>query len=71
MLEKAKKDLDKISPTDINEMKQYKIPPPLVMMTMEAVVYVLDPNSKEKKNWDNSKKKMSESTFLSSIKNFD
>eukprot|EP00913_Durusdinium_trenchii_P027396 g25699.t2 len=53
-LESALKSLDSLDKKDIQEIKSFAKPPPLVMMTMEAVNVLLQ----EKPDWDTAKKKV-------------
>ncbi|CAK9099813.1 Dynein axonemal heavy chain 6 (Axonemal beta dynein heavy chain 6) (Ciliary dynein heavy chain 6) [Durusdinium trenchii] len=66
-LESALKSLDSLDKKDIQEIKSFAKPPPLVMMTMEAVNVLLQ----EKPDWDTAKKVLNRSTFLQDLKTFD
>jgi len=66
-LEKALKSLDSLSKNDINEVKSFPKPPPLVMMTMEAVNVLLG----EKPDWDTAKKVLSDGKFIDRLKTYD
>ncbi|CEL99773.1 unnamed protein product [Vitrella brassicaformis CCMP3155] len=59
--------LDSLDKKDITEIKSFAKPPPLVMMTMEAVNILLS----EKPDWDSAKKVLSDTGFLARLKNFD
>lgn len=77
----AKRDLDEAMPAyyasvealkslnknDVNEVKAYKQPPELVVLTLEAVC-ILQGN---KPDWGEAKKMMSQSDFLESLQNYD
>ncbi|CAE8588678.1 unnamed protein product [Polarella glacialis] len=66
-LESALKSLDSLDKKDIQEIKSFAKPPPLVMMTMEAVNVLLG----EKPDWDTAKKVLGDSKFLEKLKGFD
>eukprot|EP00434_Breviolum_minutum_P018353 symbB.v1.2.016193.t2/scaffold1223.1/size130870/6 len=66
-LESALKSLDSLDKKDIQEIKSFAKPPPLVMMTMEAVNVLLQ----EKPDWDTAKKVLNRGTFLQDLKTFD
>ncbi|CAL1172366.1 unnamed protein product, partial [Cladocopium goreaui] len=66
-LESALKSLDSLDKKDIQEIKSFAKPPPLVMMTMEAVNVLLQ----EKTDWDTAKKVLNRGTFLQDLKTFD
>jgi dynein heavy chain len=57
-LNNAVKALDSLKPGDLNEMKGFAKPPPLVMVTMEAVSILLGEKlgKDETKNWSQSQK---------------
>merc|ERR1719281_1434102 len=66
-LESALKSLDALDKKDIQEIKSFPKPPPLVMMTMEAVNLLLG----EKTDWDSAKKVLTDPKFLDRLKTFD
>jgi dynein heavy chain len=66
-LEKALKSLDALDKKDITEIKSFSKPPPLVMMTMEAVNVLLG----EKPDWDSAKKVLNDSAFLDKLRTYD
>uniref|UniRef100_A0A0G4I0U0 Uncharacterized protein n=1 Tax=Chromera velia CCMP2878 TaxID=1169474 RepID=A0A0G4I0U0_9ALVE len=66
-LEAALSALDSLDQKDITEIKSFPKPPPLVMMTMEAVNLLLG----EKTDWDTAKKVLGKSDFLSRLKAYD
>merc|ERR1719395_56109 len=66
-LEKALKSLDALDKKDITEIKSFAKPPPLVMMTMEAVNILLG----EKPDWDSAKRVLNDSAFLERLKTYD
>ncbi|CAJ1374899.1 unnamed protein product [Effrenium voratum] len=63
----ALKSLDALDKKDIQEIKSFAKPPPLVMMTMEAVNVLLQ----EKPDWDTAKKVLNRPTFLQDLKSYD
>eukprot|EP00929_Paragymnodinium_shiwhaense_P038458 TRINITY_DN20312_c0_g1_i3.p1 TRINITY_DN20312_c0_g1~~TRINITY_DN20312_c0_g1_i3.p1 ORF type:complete len:2030 (-),score=489.14 TRINITY_DN20312_c0_g1_i3:63-5702(-) len=66
-LETALKSLDSLDKKDIQEIKSFAKPPPLVMTTMEAVNLLLQ----EKPDWDTAKKVLADTKFLERLKGFD
>jgi len=66
-LENALKSLDSLDKKDITEIKGFTKPPPLVVMTLEAVCTLLQ----EKTDWDTAKKVMTDAKFLDRLKTFD
>jgi len=66
-LENALKALDSLDKKDIQEIKSFPKPPPLVMMTMEAVNLLLG----EKQDWDTAKKVLSDTQFMVRLKTYD
>merc|ERR1740138_853941 len=66
-LKKALKSLDALDKKDIGEIKSFPKPPPLVMMTMEAVCLLLG----EKTDWDAAKKVLTDPKFIDRLKSFD
>jgi len=66
-LESALKSLDALDKKDIQEIKSFPKPPPLVMMTMEAVDTLLG----EKTDWDSAKKVLTDPKFIDRLKTFD
>jgi len=66
-LESALKSLDALDKKDIQEMKSFAKPPPLVVMTMEAVCVLMG----EPANWDSAKKVMNRGTFIQDLKTYD
>ncbi|CAE7211449.1 DNAH6 [Symbiodinium sp. KB8] len=66
-LESALKSLDALDKKDIQEIKSFAKPPPLVMLTMEAVNVLLQ----EKPDWDTAKKVLNRPTFLQDLKAYD
>lgn len=67
VLESAVKSLNALNKNDIVEMKSFSKPPPLVMLTMEAVCTL----RQEKPDWDTAKKMLGESAFMENLKTFD
>jgi dynein heavy chain, axonemal len=67
VLESAVKSLNALNKNDIVEMKSFTKPPPLVMLTMEAVCTL----RQEKPDWDTAKRLMSDTNFMDSLRNFD
>jgi len=77
----AKRDLDEAMPAyyasvdalkslnknDVNEVKAYKQPPELVVMTLEGVCILMG----VKPDWGEAKKLMSDMAFLENLQNFD
>jgi dynein heavy chain len=66
-LEAALKSLDALDKKDIQEIKSFPKPPPLVMMTMEAVNILLG----EKADWDTAKKVLGDGKFMDRLKGYD
>merc|ERR1719428_1548175 len=66
-LEAALKSLDALDKKDIQEIKSFPKPPPLVMMTMEAVNILLG----EKPDWDTAKKVLGDGKFMDRLKGYD
>ena len=66
-LEAAVRALDALDKKDITEVKSFAKPPPLVMLTMEAVNTLLG----EKTDWDSAKRVLTDFNFLSILKNYD
>jgi dynein heavy chain len=66
-LENALKSLDNLDKKDIQEIKSFTKPPPLVMMTMEAVNLLLG----EKTDWDSAKKTLNDPKFIDKLKGYD
>ncbi|KAF4711733.1 hypothetical protein FOZ62_018777, partial [Perkinsus olseni] len=64
---KAIKSLDALDKKDITEIKSFPKPPALVMMTMEAVNTLLG----EKPDWDTAKRVLSDSQFMTKLKEYD
>ena len=64
---KAMKALDKLDKNAITEVKNYKTPPALVVMTLEAVCIMFD----KKPTWADGKKFLLESTFLKQLLTYD
>ena len=67
VLESAVKSLNALNKGDIVEMKSFSKPPPLVMLTMEAVCTL----RQEKPDWDTAKKMLGDSNFMEALKTFD
>ncbi|GMG17952.1 unnamed protein product [Phytophthora fragariaefolia] len=59
--------LDSLDKKDITEVKGFVKPPQAVQVVMEAVCIMLG----EKADWDNSKRILSRSTFMSELKDYD
>ncbi|KAL3669840.1 hypothetical protein V7S43_005217 [Phytophthora oleae] len=59
--------LDSLDKKDITEVKGFVKPPQAVQVVMEAVCIMLG----EKADWDNSKRILSRSTFMSELKEYD
>ena len=66
-LNNAMKALNSLDKKDIQEVKSFPKPPPLVLMTMEAVNILLG----EKTDWDTAKKVLSDTGFIEKLKTFD
>jgi dynein heavy chain, axonemal len=66
-LEKAEKDLAKLTKAAITEVKSFAQPPDAVKVVLEAVCVLLG----EKPDWDTAKKVMSRNTFLDDLKFYD
>jgi len=67
-LESALKSLDALDKKDLQEMKAFTKPPPLVMMTLEAVNILLG----EKPDWDTAKKvTLNDSKLIDKLKAYD
>jgi dynein heavy chain, axonemal len=67
VLESAVKSLNALNKNDIVEMKSFSKPPPLVMLTMEAVCTL----RQEKPDWDSAKRMLGDSSFMEALKTFD
>jgi dynein heavy chain, axonemal len=67
VLESAVKSLNALNKNDIVEMKSFTKPPPLVMLTMEAVCTL----RQEKPDWDTAKRMLGDSNFMEALKSFD
>ena len=65
--EGAVKALKALSKNDITEIKSFAKPPPLVQTVLEAVCILKG----AKPTWDDAKKIMSDSSFLSSLETYD
>jgi dynein heavy chain len=63
----AIKSLDALDKKDIQEVKSFAKPPALVEFTLCAVCLLLG----AKETWDDAKKQMNDSNFLSNLKNYD
>ena len=66
-LNNAMKALNSLDKKDIQEIKSFPKPPPLVLMTMEAVNILLG----EKTSWDEAKKVLNDTGFIERLKKFD
>merc|ERR1719428_240815 len=66
-LEAALKSLDALDKKDIQEIKSFPKPPPLVMMIMEAVNILLG----EKPDWDSAKRVLGDGKFMDRLKLYD
>ncbi|CAD7974708.1 unnamed protein product [Amoebophrya sp. A25] len=66
-LNNSMKALNSLDKKDIQEIKSFPKPPPLVLMTMEAVNLLLG----EKGDWDTAKKVLNDSGFIDRLKNYD
>lgn len=62
----AQAALDSLRKEDINEMKSYKTPAPMIRKVMEAVQVCLH----RKLEWDEAKKSLSEPKFLENLKEY-
>lgn len=62
----AQAALDSLRKEDINEMKSYKTPAPMIRTVMEAVQVSLH----RKLEWDEAKKSLSEAKFLENLKEY-
>lgn len=67
VLESAVKSLNALNKSDIVEMKSFSKPPPLVMLTMEAVCTL----RQEKPDWDTAKRMLGDTNFMEALKTFD
>eukprot|EP00928_Gymnodinium_smaydae_P068050 TRINITY_DN5109_c0_g7_i1.p1 TRINITY_DN5109_c0_g7~~TRINITY_DN5109_c0_g7_i1.p1 ORF type:complete len:4115 (+),score=1184.64 TRINITY_DN5109_c0_g7_i1:176-12520(+) len=63
----AVKSLDALDKKDIQEIKSFAKPPPLVEVVLSAVCLLLG----AKEDWDSAKKQMNDSSFLDKLKNYD
>eukprot|EP00929_Paragymnodinium_shiwhaense_P038463 TRINITY_DN20312_c0_g2_i5.p1 TRINITY_DN20312_c0_g2~~TRINITY_DN20312_c0_g2_i5.p1 ORF type:complete len:4212 (-),score=1387.32 TRINITY_DN20312_c0_g2_i5:193-12828(-) len=63
----AIKALDSLDKKDIQEIKSFAKPPPLVEVVLSAVCLLLG----AKENWDEAKKQMNDSNFLGKLKDYD
>eukprot|EP00746_Dinoflagellata_sp_MGD_P154845 gnl/MRDRNA2_/MRDRNA2_85065_c0_seq4.p1 gnl/MRDRNA2_/MRDRNA2_85065_c0~~gnl/MRDRNA2_/MRDRNA2_85065_c0_seq4.p1 ORF type:complete len:4104 (-),score=817.24 gnl/MRDRNA2_/MRDRNA2_85065_c0_seq4:76-11610(-) len=63
----AIKSLDALDKKDIQEIKSFAKPPPLVEVVLSAVCLLLG----KKESWDDAKKLMNDSNFLPNLKNYD
>merc|ERR1712151_168953 len=63
----AVKSLDALDKKDIQEIKSFAKPPPLVEVVLSAVCLLLG----AKETWDDAKKQMNDSSFLDKLKNYD
>ena len=66
-LHNAIKALDSLDKKDITEVKSFAKPPAAVQTVMEAVCILLS----RKPDWDNSKRLLSEGTFMQQLKDYD
>eukprot|EP00397_Hematodinium_sp_SG-2012_P000045 GEMP01000045.1.p1 GENE.GEMP01000045.1~~GEMP01000045.1.p1 ORF type:complete len:3312 (+),score=740.25 GEMP01000045.1:2269-12204(+) len=66
-LEAALKALDSLDKKDVTEIRSFTKPPPLVMMTMEAVCVLMG----EKTDWDSAKKVLGDLQFIQKLKVYD
>ena len=67
-LEKAQKSVSSISNAQLNEVKNYKVPPARVVMVLEAVIYLI---KGKKLEWNDIKSEMTKSGFIDSVLSFD
>jgi dynein heavy chain len=65
--ENALKALNALSKNDINEIKSFAKPPPLVQKVMECVCLLLG----QQTNWDSAKKILGDSQFMSKLVTYD
>ena len=65
--ENALKALNALSKNDINEIKSFAKPPPLVQKVMECVCLLLG----QQTNWDSAKKVLGDSQFMNKLVNYD
>eukprot|EP00930_Biecheleria_cincta_P008309 TRINITY_DN10972_c0_g3_i1.p1 TRINITY_DN10972_c0_g3~~TRINITY_DN10972_c0_g3_i1.p1 ORF type:complete len:4176 (-),score=874.55 TRINITY_DN10972_c0_g3_i1:69-11708(-) len=63
----AIKSLDALDKKDIQEVKSFAKPPPLVEVVLSAVCLLMG----QKESWDEAKKLMNDSKFLDNLKNYD
>jgi dynein heavy chain len=63
----AIKSLDALDKKDIQEVKSFAKPPPLVEVVLQAVCLLMG----KKENWDEGKKLMNDSGFLQSLRDYD
>lgn len=63
----AIKSLDALDKKDIQEIKSFAKPPPLVEVVLSAVCLLMG----KKENWDEAKKLMNDNNFLPSLKSYD
>ncbi|KAJ6638438.1 Dynein axonemal heavy chain 6, partial [Pseudolycoriella hygida] len=67
IIDAAQEALKQISKNDINEIKSFTSPPPLVKFVMEAVCLLFD----VKPTWDSAKKLMVDTNFLKRLMTYD
>merc|ERR1712048_297996 len=63
----AVKSLDALDKKDIQEIKSFAKPPPLVEVVLSAVCLLLG----AKESWDEAKKAMGDTQFIEKLKNYD
>merc|ERR1712139_647405 len=63
----AVKSLDALDKKDIQEVKSFAKPPPLVETVLSAVCLLMG----KKETWDEAKKLMNQSDFLQSLREYD
>jgi dynein heavy chain len=63
----AVKSLDSLDKKDIQEVKSFAKPPPLVEVVLSSVCLLMG----QKENWDEAKKLMNKSSFLDDLKTYD
>merc|ERR1719258_223549 len=63
----AMKSLDSLDKKDLQELKSFAKPPPLVEVVLAAVCLLMG----KKENWDEAKKLMNDTNFLSNLKSYD
>ena len=68
LLQEAETALGALNKSDISEVKGFKSPPELVMLTMEGIMILLQ---EKKTDWDNAKRVLSDAGFMNRLYGFD